>query len=379
MTPNHDALSTFYYEDSGPPEPLSSDYITLFLVHGIEFNCAIFRPLIPYAKQRNMRMVAINQRDFSGSSLYTAEELEALRSRNITIKAEALRAFGREIAEFIAAFIDRHNTPPISIAEDGRQTGGAALLYWSLGNIFLLSMLASLDKLPEGPRNLLSLHLRTAVFYDGATYIVGEDVARLAPGGLDWTSGAWEPFHNPYTSLAEKTTQFATVASTYFPPLSSPPSTLPKDLPRTMNMLHRRLPLRHVYEHDSGDTRDYTPTTLRMTDVQLESIRDPEYWSRPSTFLIRNAAIPQISKDHLTRALQIPNDNNGRSIWPHLKILSVWCDMTCPEIILSPSFISNRHSDLKKKGASVRPLKVEKLNGNHFVRNPYDLVLRRLG
>jgi len=362
MTSDRDALALYYHEDSGSPEPPSSDYVTLFLVHGTEFHCGIFRHLIPYAKSKNMRLVALDQRDFTRSSSYSSEEVEALESPDATVRTEAIRAIGREYAEFMAAFVQKHNTPPISTAADGSKKGGVAFLHWSQGNILLLSMLASVEKLPAYSRNLLSTHLRTAIYYDGATYIIGEDITKFAPtGGLDWTLGIWSPLHDPSQSLFDKAKQFAPFASSYLPPLSASPSTLPEDLPQTMNMLSQRVPLHRTSKHPL----DYTPTSQRMTSAELASVVDPGYWSRSSTLLLRSAVAP-VAKDHLLRTLQIPRDGDDLPIWPNLKILVVWCDMTFAEATLSPSFISNHYSELKKRGANVRPIEVVKMNGNHF-------------
>ncbi|KAI0713888.1 hypothetical protein C8Q76DRAFT_732741 [Earliella scabrosa] len=52
--------------DSGAPTG-STDYTTLVLVHGLMWHGANFEKLLPYAKQNNARIIAVNRRDYPGS------------------------------------------------------------------------------------------------------------------------------------------------------------------------------------------------------------------------------------------------------------------------------------------------------------------------
>ena len=86
--------TVLYFEDSGPP-PGSTDYVTLVLVHGTCFHSgsykfirvpqfgiglttavtAVYKPMIPFAAQHNLRLVLLNMRGYPGSTPYSTEEL----------------------------------------------------------------------------------------------------------------------------------------------------------------------------------------------------------------------------------------------------------------------------------------------------------------
>lgn len=96
------------------------------------------------AQGSNVRFVAVNRRDYPGSTPLPAEDTALLTSGTDEQKAAFLKARGVELATFVDKFIERNEVPPIST--DGH-TGGFALLGWSLGNAIALAAVANVDSL----------------------------------------------------------------------------------------------------------------------------------------------------------------------------------------------------------------------------------------
>lgn len=126
-----------------------------------------------------MRFVAVNRRDYPGSTPLSADEIGVLNSGTDDQKADFLKARGVEFATFVDLFAEKNSLPPISA--DG-STGGFAILGWSLGCSFALASVAAIDALPapaqarwkDGMRSLilqgtsspcLSFALRPAACY----------------------------------------------------------------------------------------------------------------------------------------------------------------------------------------------------------------------
>lgn len=179
---NSTGRTLLYYEDTGA-HPESVDYVTVFLVHGTMFSSgtywaflilrydlrcclAIFRQMIPFATHNNLRLVLINCRDYPGSTLYSATELEALSSTDPEKQALSLQARGLEFIEFIRQFIETENIPPLVKNSDGtNRSGGFSLLGWSSGNCQTIPVLAHADLAPENTKKLFDLYFRSYIAY----------------------------------------------------------------------------------------------------------------------------------------------------------------------------------------------------------------------
>ncbi|TFK25402.1 hypothetical protein FA15DRAFT_687009 [Coprinopsis marcescibilis] len=145
------------YLDSGPPLSHRINYKTLFAVHGIVFSAPIFQRVMDLATQSGLRIVAINRSDYPGSSPLSAEDI-GLISRSDAERVSYFRKGGLELVHFIDMFIRVNKLPEIS--EDG-ETGGVALLGWSLGNSFTLSGITHASELADDAKDRLSKHLRS--------------------------------------------------------------------------------------------------------------------------------------------------------------------------------------------------------------------------
>lgn len=106
--------------------------------------------------------MALNRRDYVGSTLFTPEELSQLNSLDPQQHKTFLKARGLEIAHFLGWIIREQNIPKAS--EDG-SSGGVALLGWSAGNITTLAFLRHLDSYPSEVVAALEPYVRTNILY----------------------------------------------------------------------------------------------------------------------------------------------------------------------------------------------------------------------
>lgn len=123
---------------------------------------AIFEKVMALAQGSNIRIVAVNRRDYPGSTPLTTEDTAILASGSDEQKAAFLKARGVEVATFIDLFVERNGVPPIS--PDGH-TGGFALLGWSLGNAIVLSAVANVESLPPAAQDRWTSGMRALILH----------------------------------------------------------------------------------------------------------------------------------------------------------------------------------------------------------------------
>ncbi len=181
-----DSGTELAYLDSGVPSTSPESYVTIFALHGIgygyrEFHRAahIYLPLITLvpghadiydrlvkfiqdSKPPGVRFVAVSRRGYPSSTPYDAAEVGGLPTASDDQKAAFLRARGAELAAFIDKFIQEANLPPVSA--DG-SSGGIALMGWSLGCAFALSVVSHIDTYPQSVQARLGAYLRTLILH----------------------------------------------------------------------------------------------------------------------------------------------------------------------------------------------------------------------
>lgn len=113
-------------------------------------------------KSSSLRIVAVNRRDYPGSTPLTQEDTTVLASGSDEQKAAFLKARGVEVATFVTRFVERNKLPPVS---PDRKTGGFALLGWSLGNAIALSAVANVDSLPPAAQTLWASGMRSLILH----------------------------------------------------------------------------------------------------------------------------------------------------------------------------------------------------------------------
>ncbi|KAI0820433.1 alpha/beta-hydrolase [Trametes gibbosa] len=347
--PVDDKGNILYYEDSGPPVG-STNYITLILVHGTCFHSAIYRPLIPFAAERNLRLVLLNQRDYPGSTPYSTEDVEDLCASSYEAQARAMQTRGLEIAAFLRWFIQTYDTPPIkNEGETKFPVGGIAVVSWSGGNCAAVGMFAHADKLSKETQKLLNEHIRSFVMYDPSATTIG----RPRPAGLTALHS------NPSLPLGEQVAQLALAVSSYYPPFLFP------DYIDPMPDYPPRLPI-----HLSADGVDpkYVPTTSKMSPDVLRSVTHPPVMARHQHLLW--ALSHDVYKTNLTRALydcRFGDGNMGMvKMWPALRVHVVWCDMSVGDCLWASVVIHALYQGADPEAR--RSVEFHKLEGaNHFV------------
>ncbi|KAF8665758.1 hypothetical protein AX16_000206 [Volvariella volvacea WC 439] len=116
-----------FYIDSGAP-PSSSNYTTIFAVHGFAFTGEIFRKVMNLAPAANLRIVYINRRNYPGSTAHSATENDIILNGSDAQKTEFLNAQGMQLLTFIDAYILENQLPSIT----PEKTGGIALILRSV-------------------------------------------------------------------------------------------------------------------------------------------------------------------------------------------------------------------------------------------------------
>ena len=124
----------------------------------------IFRRILPYTTEGNVRVIRPNLRDYPGSSRFSPEELARFRSEDPVEQTAAIRDFGLSVIAFLDYLITTYAIPPGSM-KDGKKCGGIAVVSWSYANILSLSILAHAGSIFAATQYDLTKYIRTFVLY----------------------------------------------------------------------------------------------------------------------------------------------------------------------------------------------------------------------
>lgn len=120
--------------------------------------------MLPHATKYGLRMIAMNSRDYHGSTPYTAEELADLASPDLEVQALAVRRWGREVAMFIAYVCGALDISPV-FGEGEKKAGGLVLMSWSLSGLAPMGILGDPRTLEGGLEATLAPYLRKVILY----------------------------------------------------------------------------------------------------------------------------------------------------------------------------------------------------------------------
>ncbi|KLO10051.1 hypothetical protein SCHPADRAFT_833106 [Schizopora paradoxa] len=267
----NDKGTTFAFLDSGAPT--GETYTTVVCIHGHSFHARSFEPLFPFAASHNLRIIALNRRDYVGTSLFSQAELDAINGSDSAVHASFLQDRALEIAQFMVWLVNEKNVPKAS--GDGK-SGGLAVLGWSLGNVFSVAFLRHLTSFPVEVKQVLSSYMRTGFLYESA----------YSGLGYPKPEGAYQPLTDPSIPERMRGVLFGTWVSSYFnhPYYSTPSDTRVKSL----SSLQLRTP-----EPDTEATLYKRPTIEVIPGEELKTSVDtaPDarserpYWAvvKPST------------------------------------------------------------------------------------------------
>jgi hypothetical protein len=119
----------------------------------------VFQKVSELSRNAGIRFVAVNRREYKGSTPYPDADQSILTGGTPAQKAEWLKNRGLEISNFMNSFILLENLPAISA--EGK--GGSALFGWSMGCTFTLAAIANIGDLPSEVKARLASHLRAHI------------------------------------------------------------------------------------------------------------------------------------------------------------------------------------------------------------------------
>lgn len=98
-------------------------------------------------------MIVVNRREYTGSTPYTKAELDVFAQGSDEQRLNLLLSEGTNLALCLEGLI--HS---LSLQE-------VVIVGWSLGNLFTLSLLASISSLPQGVRERLALSVHRIIMW----------------------------------------------------------------------------------------------------------------------------------------------------------------------------------------------------------------------
>ncbi|KAG6839796.1 hypothetical protein C0991_011599 [Blastosporella zonata] len=312
------------YIDSGEPSSTSA-YTTIIAFHGLCYTNNIFQKLLPLARNKGSRFVALNRRNYPGSTPFSDEELALVLNGGGDAKKEAVHhARGLEFATFIDNFISKNNIHPIS--EDGK-SGGIVLLGWSFGCTFALAAISSACALPVDVRARLGAHIRAVIAYD--PFGIGL--------GLPTPPQKWNPLLDPHIPDAHRLALFNLWVGGYFDH-----GDISKRDADGLSWVYPSL--------------DHIPTAFRMSLAQRE---DVTCFGEVGFSDLQYAV--HFTEQFKASYSKVAYDPETLKIFPALKSLALFGEMSGGFAITCLWAIED---ELKEKGASA--LKVKSIPGWHW-------------
>ncbi|TFK82037.1 alpha/beta-hydrolase [Polyporus arcularius HHB13444] len=323
-----DSGTELAYLDSGVPSASPESYVTIFALHGIGYGYHIYDRLVKFiqdSKPPGVRFVAVSRRGYPGSTPYDAAEVGGLPTASDDQKAAFLRARGAELAAFIDKFIQEANLPPVSA--DG-SSGGIALMGWSLGCAFALSVVSHIDTYPQSVQARLGAYLRTLILHESPLVALGVPEAPQS-----WT---------PQLETSIRPDQAGLIGvqwlTSYFkhPDLSS----------RSFDGVEWVVPATYR-----------APTIYNMSDAEIAQILTFEGAMLDATWYMSSAAQLRASYERACFGSDI------KSKLPHMKISVVVGDATLALGLVAAWQIED---DSKRNGTEVKVKWIK--GGNHLVQ-----------
>ncbi|KAL5513085.1 hypothetical protein ACEPAH_3483 [Sanghuangporus vaninii] len=320
---------SLYYEDTGSPPNAGDIYTTLMVVHGTGFHGQIFRRLLPFAPQHNIRLVPISRRDYPGSSPYTDEDLEKINTDNAEMNNEFAKARAAEFARFIKTFVEKENIPR---ASSDWKRGGIVLMAWSAGNAYTLPLLSYADSIQEDTRLFIEPYLRSLILFDVPRWVVGSP---QLPDALNDLSLPEE----------ERARRFNIWVSSYFS--------------------HKSLTSRNIA--DLQKVADDDPSIRKSTYEALtsEELKETTY-APPSTSseLAFRSGSQATFTERTRRALF---DDKLAKYWPRAGVDVVWGEKSIWNVVGATWELQRAREKANEEGIVGRPLRFFMLPGaNHF-------------
>ncbi|PCH43966.1 hypothetical protein WOLCODRAFT_76102 [Wolfiporia cocos MD-104 SS10] len=337
QAPVDDNGTVLSFQDSGAPTG-ASNYVTLVLVHGTVAHGAVFLPMFSFAAQYNIRLIALNLRNYPGSTPYSPGELAVIHGSDRRSQALFIRDRGLEIAAFLEWFLRGEHIPPISRAPGGAVEGGIVLLGWSFGNSMTLSFLANASDLTPTRQNLLGVYLRHVIIYDPVSYAIG-----IPPPPLQVL---YDPTIDPSIPPDHLGHRFAAYVFGYY--------RHKQDILSSLASCTLEGICAGIVHHPEMDPKS---TLARIPAEELATILDVDNAT--------HVHIPMLNLDGGTHAENTRKALLETDVWPHVHATLIWCDMSVGQTVLAAGELHRALQLASSTGSRV--VKTIRLEGaNHF-------------
>lgn len=313
--------------------------------------------MVPYAREKNIRIVRPNLRDSRGSTPFSQPELDVLRSGDKDAQKEFLIQRTTEVAKFLRWFIEKEKIPKISESQ-GRRVGGISIANWSASGCLATSLLGFGASLPSSTREFLGDYLRSVILY-GMYILLFEEVHTsksppdppfavlgLKPLTID---ECYLPFIDPTLSNEEKVNRFPEWVTSYY-------THSPSALSSFCIQNYDELPTREEFLEGVTSTGDSepAPSLLRTSTEILKEVGDPEGVFRShNPMLFINS---EIRAEAFEKALF--DDETTSKVFPNVEVPVVVCRQSTGVCMYSAWEIHRRilKHRREKGGPTVRPL-----------------------
>ncbi|KAJ8507960.1 hypothetical protein ONZ45_g9717 [Pleurotus djamor] len=321
--------NNIFYTDSGPV-PNSSDYTTIIIVHGSGFNSHSFEKVHGFSVSRNCRTVALNRRDYGGSTAYSVSELDDLTHG----RPKFLHTAAITMAHFVACFVQENHLP---LPSQTRTTGGVVVVGWSSGALPGMLWLEGTSGIPPMTCNILHRYVTRLVLFDPPFIALGLYLPKL--------SITYDPWSDPDCKTPEQLFQnFKPWASSYYD--------IPKNWAGDLNAMDFRKRTAHA-------------TTDKWTEDEHERYFDIVASLRSEIHLWTPPMLPQI-KGFVTRCLY--DEKMAREHLPKIDIVYISCLRSCWHTVWATHAAQRIYKEYEADGIKVRPMRFIALEGaNHFV------------
>ncbi|KAI0328744.1 hypothetical protein GY45DRAFT_949227 [Cubamyces sp. BRFM 1775] len=320
--------------DSGVPKG-TPQYTTLVMIHGYAWHSPIFSKLLPLAEKYNIRILLLNRRDYPESQPYSEVDLALLRpveGHGGEVKTlDNLWAFTRdralELDNWLAASVKDGEIRPFDTVT---KTGGAVLAGWSLGSIWMMSLLAHGDLACNVNGVDLRKIVRRVVLYDPPYQVLG------------YHAQSSNPLFDTTLSPEQLLDEFPRWVTGYYDH-----GTTPEDMEYQTPM------------------KEPLPTLFRLTPQEREAAVDnkPGRHGGSDYMLIGNGLQFGLF-ERMHDAVFYP----AHDMWRGTELRYIWCDQSVSDILWGMWRLREEIDEAKKTRKRMRPVTIVRVRqANHFV------------
>ncbi|KAA1467615.1 hypothetical protein DENSPDRAFT_869191 [Dentipellis sp. KUC8613] len=336
VAPIDDQGTQLYYEDSGA---LPGLYTTIVIIHGTAYHGAIFSRMFPHAAAYQLRLVAVNRREYPGSTPLSDEDLRIVNGTDASAGRDFFRRQSVDIVRFLAWFVQNEDIPKIHSTPGERDKAGLILMSWSAGWAHVARVLSDADALPIDLIETLTPYLRGVCANDPPRRVMG--LPRTADCNF------YEPIFD--TSLTDEE------YCTYFQPWCS-----------------------NYYLHPDISTRRSDGLTAEILDNPPEGkLATSNGMSIAEKMAVTSAsAVARLERPLLMAPDEFFLDathglfkkcDPAAGVWPRCKFYVLWCEQTVWECVMAAWHIEDMYNAKKVEGEVGRELLMLSMpECNHF-------------